>query len=204
MYEGQLKRFPETVVIEFIEPLKGESLVSYIKRFAQLINTDEPFQLLGVSLGGIFCMELAKVVQPERIIIISSVKTRTELPLFIRFFKYFPIHKLIHGKFYIYAFLFLVKLKAWFTRRNIITAKLRDMAKDAPPKFVTWAVHQVIIWENEAVPNNVVHIHGNSDFLFPIRRLKVDQVIDKGTHAMILTHGKKINFLLERYLSFEK
>lgn len=200
MYEGQLKHFPNAEVLEFIPPLRKESMANYSKRLASKIDTTKPFNLLGVSLGGMMCMEMAKFLQPEKILLISSVKTRKELPLIIRFFKYFPIQKLIPGAVYLYIFLFVVWLKSFTLRRNPITKKLRDMARDADRSFVRWAVHQVVIWDNEAVAKQVYHIHGQRDYLFPLYRVKVDEVIEKGTHAMILTHVPAINDWLKKYI----
>lgn len=200
MYEAQLKRYPNTRVIEFIEPFKNETIESYTRRLSSEIDTSEPFQLLGVSLGGIMCVEIAKFLNPERVILISSVKSRRELPLWIRFFKFFPVQKIIPGAMYLWMFLILVRIKSLTLRRNFITARLRDMARDADRGFVYWAVHRVVTWRNMEVPKNVVHIHGRKDYLFPLYRCKVDHTIEKGTHAMILTHAREINDILKQYL----
>lgn len=203
MYEGQLKRFPDTQVLEFIEPLKNESINAYAKRLAEKIDTTKPFILLGVSLGGILTQEIAKIYPPHKSIIISSVKTRKEMPVWMRIFKYFPINRILPGKLYLWMFFLLVRIKALSTKGNPVLANLRNMAKDANPIFVSWAVNEIISWENPIENFQPYRIHGNRDFLFPLRRCKeVDLVIDKGTHAMILTHVCEINEALEKEISF--
>jgi len=201
MYAGQLTRFPRTKVIEFIRPLKNESIASYAKRLAEGIDTSQPFILVGVSLGGILAQEIANIYPPKKTIIISSVKSRQELPLWMRIFKFFPIQKVIPGKVYLWAFMVLVWLKTLISRTNSVIANLKNMARDADPFFVSWGVNQVINWQHPIKDFKVYHIHGNKDILFPIGRIAhVGTVVDKGTHAMILTHVREINVALKQEL----
>ncbi|MCB0509805.1 MAG: hypothetical protein KDC82_03500, partial [Bacteroidetes bacterium] len=119
----------------------------------------------------------------------------------MRIFRFFPLQKLIPGKFYLWMFFILMALKSLRMRANPILANLRNMAKDANPDFVYWAVNQVINWKEPISNFSCFRIHGNSDFLFPLRRCQeVDKVVDKGTHAMILTHVKEINTSLASVL----
>ena len=47
------------------------------------------------------------------------------------------------------------------------------------------------------VNNNVIHIHGNKDEIFPIKYIKNCIVIEGGTHVMILNKAKRISLILE-------
>lgn len=201
MYAGQLARFPDTKVLEFIRPEKNETINAYAIRLAEGIDTSQDFILVGVSLGGILAQEIASVYPPKKTIIISSVKSRSELPFWIRFFKYFPLQKVIPGKFYLWAFMMLVWFKTLFMRSSSVIGNLKNMAKDADPVFVYWAVHQVINWKEPTSNFKAYHIHGDKDVLFPFKRLSnVGTLVDKGTHAMILTHVNEINVALIREL----
>ncbi len=76
-------RFPEgydTVHITYPVPGKEESMTQFAKRFIPLINPAVPCVLLGVSLGGMICTELADILHPAKVIIISSAKAGFELP----------------------------------------------------------------------------------------------------------------------------
>lgn len=201
MYEGQLNKFSDTKVLEFIEPLPKESISNYAKRLAEGIDKTKPFILIGVSLGGILVQEISKFYTPEKAIIISSVKNRNELPKWIRFFKYFPLQKIIHGKAYLWAFMLLISFKTMFKRSNNVVKKLKDMAMDVNPVFVYWAVNQVINWKAPEGNFQPYHIHGSNDTLFPIKHIEnVTVRVENGTHVMILTHVKIINQHLEKWL----
>ena len=101
-------------VIEFLSPLnKDESIEDYAKRMSEKINSNKKVVLLGTSFGGILSIEISKHIQVEKIIFVSSVKNRDEMPKWIKFFKNFPLQKIIPGAVYMWAFMFLVKLKSW-------------------------------------------------------------------------------------------
>tara|TARA_B100000497_G_scaffold127345_1_gene168813 strand:+ start:2209 stop:2862 length:654 start_codon:yes stop_codon:yes gene_type:complete len=201
MYAGQLSKFPQTKVLEFIEPLKGETISNYAYRLAEGIDKNHPFILVGVSLGGIVAQEIAVHYPPKKTIIISSVKSTSELPLWIRMFKCIPIPKLIPGKLYLWIFMVLMWFKTLGSKRNHIIANLKNMAKDVDPKFVYWAVNQLVKWKNPIVDFKAYHMHGGSDYLFPCFRIKnLNLQIKGGTHVMILTHVRKINEALSKEL----
>lgn len=201
MYASQLRKYPNTKVLEFFKPKFNESLKTYAKRLAEGIDKTQPFILIGVSLGGIMSIEISKFHKPEKIISISSVQTRKQIPFYIRWFRYFPLQTLIPGKFYLWMFFILLRLKKVGQKGDIITTTLRNMARDTDARFVYWAVQRVINWRNTRIPDNLVSIHGNSDFLFPIGSRKIDYIVEGGTHACILTHGKTVNEYLDEILS---
>ena len=202
MYAGQLTKFADTKVLEFIAPLKNESISNYAIRLAEGIDKTQPFILIGVSLGGVIVQEIANVYPPEKAILISSVKNRDEIPLWMRIFKFVPLQKVIPGKVYLWAFMILIGFKTMFQKSNNIIANLKNMAKDANPEFVYWAVDQIIKWEAPKKEFKPFHIHGTNDFLFPIKRIKnVSVKVENGTHVMILTHVKEINTHLEKWLN---
>ena len=69
----------EIEVLKWIVPEKNENIVAYSKRLANQINTKEDFILIGVSFGGMIAVELGKIINPEKIILISSAETKNEL-----------------------------------------------------------------------------------------------------------------------------
>jgi type III secretory pathway component EscU len=58
---------------------------------------------------------------------------------------------------------------------------------------LNWAVEQVILWDRTVVDENVIHIHGDLDDVFPIKNIKNCVVVKGGTHIMILNKYKWLN-----------
>ena len=85
----------ELIHVEWIKPTKNESISNYSKRLSSQINTKEPFMLLGLSFGGIIACELAKIINPQKVIHISSITNKKHLPLVFRLIGAIGIHKII-------------------------------------------------------------------------------------------------------------
>src|SRR5690606_4307095 len=75
----------ETVYIPWLQPEELETLGNYAERMAAKIDTSEEFILMGLSFGGIIVQEMNRFLHPKLNILISTVKSREELPLFMKF-----------------------------------------------------------------------------------------------------------------------
>ena len=88
----------EIIVLDWPIPSANDTMQSYAKKFLPLIDTSNPFYLMGVSFGGMICTELSKLISPVKTFLISTCKTRQELPWFIKTLKHIPIHLVLSEK----------------------------------------------------------------------------------------------------------
>lgn len=196
MYRHQLRVFPNAEVLEHFVPPAGASLDTYAGLMAGKIDTTGPFALIGTSLGGMVSMELSRILNPERIVLISSVKNRTELPLFIRAMKYLKLHRSISGDGY-KRFNKLAAKRLDGRNDTEAAALIMAMMNDIPAGFIEWAVDAVVKWTPPATyRNDIVHIHGTNDQLFPHTRISNAWLVDGGTHIMNMTKHAEVNNLL--------
>ena len=180
--------------LDWLVPLsQNESIDEYAKRMCALIKHENPV-LVGVSFGGIMVQEMSKIISVKKIIIISSVKSKHELPRRLKFarvskaYKIFPTKVFTHIENYTkYAFGNTIKKRVQLYSKYLA---MRD--KD----YLPWALHNVLNWQQENPPNDIVHIHGNKDMIFPIKHVKNCTVMEGGTHVMILNKAKHISQLL--------
>ena len=66
-------KFPEqleVIAIDWLIPEKDEPFPNYVERMAAIINTEEPFHLLGYSFGGILVQEIHKIKPSEKLVIL--------------------------------------------------------------------------------------------------------------------------------------
>ena len=163
--EGYEKRY-----IKWILPLANETLPAYAKRLSEQIIIKESFSLAGVSFGGMIAVEMSKIIQPKNLFLISSAKTYDEIPIGIRFFKYFPVYKLLTESLVIW----IAKLNR--RRFSIFNEKemhlFASMMLACPVGYLKGAIHMILNWKNSEFPSSIIHIHGDSDHLFPIHRIK--------------------------------
>ncbi len=176
---------------------QDESLAHYAKRMADEIKDELPV-LIGVSFGGILAQEMRKLIPVRKTIIISSLRSQAEFPRrlkwmrLLRLYRLLPTRKLSNiDDFTRFSFHQTVKKKAELYNRYM---SVRD------EKYLNWAIKTILHWKEKEVADDIVHIHGTRDEIFPIRYVRDCIPIDGGTHAMIITKAKKISTLIMKTL----
>ncbi|MEE9407800.1 MAG: alpha/beta hydrolase [Polaribacter sp.] len=185
--------------LKWIKPLAlEESISNYAMRMCDEIKEVNPV-IVGVSFGGIMAQEISKFIKTRKVIIISSVKTSNELPKRYKMAKFTKAYKLfpttVVSNFEDYAKYFLGKsLKK---RAKIYNKYLSVRGKT----YLNWSISSVLNWVQDKPQDNLVHIHGTKDHVFPIKHIKDAIEIKGGTHVMILTKAKKISQIIDESLT---
>jgi pimeloyl-ACP methyl ester carboxylesterase len=191
----KLKLPPEYPVkyLEWITPLPEESLEAYAKRLAEGIDPSTPFILIGLSMGGMISMEIAKLFHPELVILISSIKGDQDLPWYFRMAGAFQLDKFIPG-----AALHSPSALSFFVGTHDSEGQklIDDMARDADPVFVKWSMRAILDWKNNIIPNPIYHIHGSADKVLPVHFTTPDVIIDGGEHLMVYTLADQVSELI--------
>lgn len=179
-------------------PEKGTTMKEYALILKKQIDTTGEYSFIGVSLGGMLCSELADVLHPKKIIIISSAKCRKELPFRYRFQKNIPIYKLFPKGAIKFGARMLQPIVEPDRKKNKATFK--SMLKNKNAKFLKRSVGMIIRWDKKTYKENIIHIHGTKDHTLPIRKTKPTIIIEKGSHMMTLTRAKEIEKILNSLL----
>jgi hypothetical protein len=58
----------------------------------------------------------------------------------------------------------------------------------------------VVNWKNNWQPDDLVHIHGDKDKIFPIKKISSAHIVKEGTHMMIYNRAKEIGNYIEKEL----
>lgn len=179
--------------VHFLEwkiPEQGETLENYAKRIALGVKKEQSV-LIGVSFGGILVQEMAKFLNVQKIIIISSVKSKEEFPRRIRFARKTLLYKLIP----IRLVLSLGKLAQFVLgEKSSNRMQLYDTflsVRDV--NYLKWAFEKVVLWDRIKIDERVIHIHGDKDAVFPIQNIQKCVVVEGGTHVMIYTKYRWFN-----------
>ncbi|WP_128331868.1 alpha/beta hydrolase [Apibacter sp. HY039] len=180
--------------INWIHPLYKEKISDYALRIIQSQITDDSCIFIGVSFGGIMAIEVAKHKKPLKIILLSTIKTKNELPFYYRWFGNLKIQNLIPDMYFLKAHSLLFYFFGITEKKDKII--MSQILNDTDIKFTRWAIDQVIGWDNKNIPDNLVHIHGSKDKIFPARYIKVDHMITNQGHFMILSDSTSIQNIL--------
>ncbi len=188
----------ELVHIDYVMPNKAETLKEYAKRISSQIEENDNFILVGVSLGGMITSEIAEFKNPEQVILISSAKNSTELPKRYNFQKKLPIYKLVGPKLSKRGAKILQPIVEPDSKKE--KELFKSMLESKDPIFLERTIEMIINWERETNSKDIIHIHGNMDRTIPIKNIKYDHLIDKGSHMMTLTKANELSLLLTEIL----
>lgn len=184
--------------ISWTPPQKGEDIKSYAKRISKNIKQENPI-IIGLSFGGMLAVEISKFLPVKKLILISSAKTKNELPKSFKILGKLRINKLIPKSHPLPPAL----ITNWFFGVEDKSEKelLKTILKETDPEFSIWAVNEIANWKNEHIPESYVHIHGDMDRVIPIKNVKTDFIIKNGGHFMIINKSKEISVIIKDIIS---
>ncbi|HNF72962.1 MAG TPA: alpha/beta hydrolase [Chitinophagaceae bacterium] len=186
--------FPENCqvyALEWTEPYQNESLEEYARRMSATIIPNQPFVLVGLSFGGMVAIEIARLMNPEKIFLISSISCRSQLPQKYRIMGALGIHRSF--------FLRWVKSgNAWVhyyfgVRSGRIQQYLDERIQQTSLNYLRWSLEAILNWKEEKKNILIYQIHGTRDRIFPVRLIQAEKIIPGGGHFMVLTHAKSIS-----------
>jgi pimeloyl-ACP methyl ester carboxylesterase len=183
--------------VTWIEPCKNEPVEAYVHRLLVQIATPKPV-LIGLSFGGMMAVEVARYIEVEKVILISSAKTKHELPFYYRLAGSLNLHRLIpvgllkQANAFSY-WIFDIKGRE---QKQLLAAIL----KDTNPAFINWAINVIVKWKNRVKPARYLHIHGTADRILPAKYIDNYTPIENGGHFMVVDKAGEISRIIEQYI----
>ena len=188
----------EIYFLEWFIPDPNEHLVEYARRMSKFVKHENAV-LIGVSFGGILVQEMAAFLDLKKLIIISSVKSNEELPQRMKLAKKTKAYKLLPT-----SLLHNIEALTKYAFGNMLKERLvlyKKFLTMNDKLYLDWAIEQVICWKRSIIDENVIHIHGDNDNVFPISNIKKCIIVKSGTHIMIINRYKWFNENLPKIIS---
>lgn len=170
-----------------------ESIQEYSLRMCEDIQHKNPV-LIGVSFGGMIVQEMSKLIEVKHTIIISSVKTQHELPNRLKLAKVTKVYKLFPTWFVENIEEYTKYFFGDFLKKRAELYKMYLSVREK--RYMQWAIYNVLHWNQEQPIENLTHIHGLEDNVFPIKHIENFIPVKKGTHVMILMKAKTISQII--------
>ncbi|WP_299256560.1 alpha/beta hydrolase [uncultured Aquimarina sp.] len=171
-------------------PEKRESIEKYALRMCEEIEHKECV-LIGVSFGGMIVQEMNKYLNVSKLVIVSSVKNKHELPRRIKLARKTKAYKLMPTS-------LVSKIDNWeklafgdFAKKR--AAMYQKYLSVNDKTYLDWAIENIVCWDQEESIKGIVHIHGDKDLVFPISHIDDCIKIEKGTHVMIINRARWFN-----------
>lgn len=187
----------ELITFDWPEMPEGSSLADYAQKLNDKVDRSEPCCLIGVSMGGMVALELARIVQPERTFLISSWKSPEEFPPSIK-----AISK-INPTWFISKW--TIKLSMPMLKLTLGAESKEDgellekMIKAMSAEQLRTGMQAIFSWQGCALPKELIHIHGDHDRVMPLDTIKEPIVIKDGSHMMVYNRAEGINEILRPY-----
>ncbi|MGB5403199.1 MAG: alpha/beta hydrolase [Robiginitalea sp.] len=176
--------------LDWFLPPSGADLVDYARIMAERVTHEAPV-LIGVSFGGMLIQEMARFLKPRKLIIISSIKCRDEMPRRLWVARYTRLHRLLPTgaiqnleTLTRFAFGDAVRKRLKLYERYL---GMRDK------EYLDWALDAIVQWDRVTPEPGLIHIHGDQDAVFPISHLGSCLRVKGGTHTMIIHRYKWFN-----------
>lgn len=189
--------------VQWVKPEPGETIQNYAHRLSSQIKDDNPI-IIGLSFGGMMAIELSRILSISKVILISSVKSEKELPFWMRTCGQWKLDRALPDRPLgsIPGSKAIRPIQNYFLGASTEEEKriANEYRDNIDPQYLKWSINQVLNWKNDWLPSEMVHIHGNKDHIFPLKKVKPTHVINGGGHFMIMNHHKEISNILKEVL----
>jgi pimeloyl-ACP methyl ester carboxylesterase len=185
------------VYLPWLQPLEKETIEQYAKRMSAGITEQNPV-LMGLSFGGMMCIEISKLLPVNKIILISSIKSPNELPGWMRRSGKLGLNKFFSMR--AYKILEPIQNRILGVSTPDEKAMIRNYRKKEHIAYTNWAVNAALNWRNNWQPPVLFHIHGDNDKLFPIKNVSATHIVKGGGHFMIMNKAEEVSHFINAIL----
>jgi pimeloyl-ACP methyl ester carboxylesterase len=187
----------DLVHIPWVSPSKDDTIQSYAMRLAEAIKEDNAI-LMGVSFGGMLGIEIARCRSLQKLILVSSIKSSREMPRWMKVAGKLRLNQILPTR----TSTFIERID---NRRLGITTPeeiqlARSYRQTADKEYLEWCIHEILNWKNSWIPDNIIHIHGENDKIFPIGKIREAFVVKGATHMMIYNRAEDVSNYLNTIL----
>jgi len=134
-------------------PDKAESIEEYAQQMCKKVTHDNAV-LIGVSFGGVMVQEMSKYLNLKKTIIVSSVKSKHELPKRMKIARKTKIYKILPT--------FIVsKIDNWerlafgeFAKKR--AALYQKYLSINDKTYLDWVIQKMVCWDQEEYPKELI------------------------------------------------
>lgn len=182
-------------------PEHGDSMSAYAQRLVRDLQLDSDCVIGGVSFGGMIACEVSAICRPRCTLLVASCRGRKAIRK-----SYWPAEWIsrwlpdrVLRRRCIASSRLLAKMEELTHEQYRL---VRDMSVDVPVLYLRRIGRMVLSWKRPSpLSSPLFHIHGASDRIIPLGKVRPDEVISDGGHLINLTHPEQVNGFIERKLA---
>ena len=188
--------FPENHThLAWIENKPNETLCDYAKRMAEGIVHDKAV-LIGLSFGGIMAQEIAAIRPVKELILISTIKSKSEKPWFMGIAGTLHLPDILPNSLLSRANMLM---KYAFSLVNPDEQEvLQSCFENVSAEHLKWAMKHIANWQGVDNHTPTFHIHSDKDRIFSSNKDQADAQIHGG-HFAVFTNADELNEVLKNH-----
>lgn len=191
----QFPKHLEVIFVDWLIPTQNESFAHYVDRMAENINPNEPFYLLGYSMGGMIVQEINKKFPAQKVVIMASIKSSEGKSNLMKWAIKSKIYKIVPTSFFNDKTYHLYgMMRQVFDPKN---PKILKYFRVREPYYIKWGIEKALEWEGNNSPD-IVQIMGDKDIVFPIENSSPNYIIKNATHLFPATKAKEVSKILAK------
>lgn len=190
---------PHTVHLLDWVPAGDEMTISdYASLMLDRVKTENDNVFIGVSMGGIVALEMAKISRPRAVVLISAPAASREFSNLLKWGRHLHIDKWISAR-------MLKKLSAVFEVAMQFQSRegkilFREMLKSCDEDFLKWSIGAVLNWESVEKPKKFIQLVGDKDIVFPLWKMNAPVVVPNAGHLAVFESAENVSVHIRRYL----
>lgn len=204
MYTLMRPHMPDLYVPDWLPVERDETLPHYAARMAETIpDSGGPLVLGGHSFGGMLAQEVARLVKPRILFLISTARSHTCIAtpakLLQRLMHPVPLYliDIARQAFRLVGPMLRITRGVTPEQARAIAGMMAESPLDVSHAGARWATTFCGCDNIDDIPT--FSIHGDWDHMFPIQLVKPDYVVHHGTHIIPITHAREVaQFMLRK------
>ena len=178
------------IFIEWLKNHDKESLHSYCQRLIDQNNIQQGDLLVGLSFGGLIAQQIAEIVGIDKVILISSFRTKDDLKRLA-----YKLHKLIpNAKSDLVANLVANFLNSGTSSSRSI---IQEMVKSTDMILMNWSIEKIYQQDHELAPSiTKVNLIGTKDRIVKSWSNDTTHLIEGGSHFMVYEQAETVSRII--------
>lgn len=193
--------FDEThIMVSWENNLPNESLEDYSRRIIELYEIKTEDIIIGYSFGGVIAQQIASLLAMEKVILISSFRTKHDLRTFFDKALQLKLHKLLLDS----SITLISELVANYLKCGSAETKsmMKNMILTSDINLLRWSVDKIYHLEKPiGTQTKVYNLIGDRDELVKKWTNDNTYIIPSGHHLMVYDYSEKLSEALNQIIN---
>ena len=183
------------IMIEWMANLPDESLYDYAKMMIDKYGIEQEDIVVGLSFGGLVAQQIAEIIKPDFIILISSFRTKDDLKIHFSSGLKMKLHKLMpEMKSELIGSMVATYLNSG---SKISVPVLKEMVMSTDMKLMKWSLEKIYEQDVILAPDILKYsIIGDKDKVVKPWIIETTFIVEDGSHFMVFDKAKEVTKII--------